>query len=127
MVEPHGYWGLWSQNENLMHLPQVAFSLGGPPVGKTQPRNLTDKPYEVGRALLGKGDLGAAAGVITMRTTCFRGIPSICDACQMSQVTRGANCPIRSFSPITWLPSDWDSHWRSSCIWVPSLSPLLSS
>ena len=36
--------------------------------------------------------------------------------CQMSQVTRGANCPIRSFPPITWLLSDWHSHWRSR--WV---------
>ena len=39
--------------------------------------------------------------------------------CQMSQVTRGANCPIRSFPPITWLLSDWHSHWRSSWVWVP--------
>ena len=36
----------------------------------------------------------------------------------MSQVTQGANCPIRSFPPITWLLSDWHSHWRSRCAWL---------
>ena len=28
--------------------------------------------------------------------------------CQISQVTQGANCPIRSSPPITWLLSEWD-------------------
>ena len=39
---------------------------GVPPVGKTQAHNPTAKP-EVGRDLLGKGDLGPAAGVVPMR------------------------------------------------------------
>ena len=31
--------------------------------------------------MLGKGDLGAAAGVVPMRTTCISGgTPSVCDA-----------------------------------------------
>ena len=34
--------------------------------------------------------------------------------CQISQVTQGANYPIRSFLPSTWLLSDWCfSHWKS--------------
>ena len=52
---------------------------GDSPVGKTEARNPTAKP-EVGRDLLGKGDLGPAAGAVPMRTTCIRGTPSICDA-----------------------------------------------
>ena len=57
---------------------------GGPPVGKTQARNPTAKP-EVGQDLLGKGDLGPAAGAVLMRTTCVRGAPRICD----TRVIRG--------------------------------------
>ena len=52
---------------------------GYSPVGRTQARDPTAKP-EVGRALLGRGDLGPAAGAIPMRTTCVRGIPSTGDA-----------------------------------------------
>ena len=52
---------------------------GKPPVGRTQARDPTAKP-EVGRALLGRGDLGPAAGAIPMRTTCVRGTPSMCNA-----------------------------------------------
>ena len=48
-------------------------------LGKTQARSLPAKP-EVGRDLLGQGDLGPTAGAVPMRTTCVRGIPSICDA-----------------------------------------------
>ncbi len=57
------------------------------PVGKTQARGQsvsaqpTDKPEE-GQGLLGKGDLGPAAGAIPMRNTCVREIPNIRDARQ---------------------------------------------
>ena len=49
--------------------------------------------------------------------------------CQIPQVTQGANCPIRSFPPITWLLSEWDFPFpwsRCECDF-PSLSSLLSS
>ena len=52
---------------------------GNSPVGRTPARDPTAKP-EVGQGLLGRGDLGPAAGAVPMRTTCVRGIPSICDA-----------------------------------------------
>ena len=52
---------------------------GNSPAGRTQARDPTAKP-KVGQGLLGKGDLGPAAGAIPMRTTCVRGIPGICDA-----------------------------------------------
>ena len=52
---------------------------GNSPVGRTEARDPTAKP-EVGRGLLGKGDLGPAAGAVPMRTACVRGTPSICDA-----------------------------------------------
>ena len=47
-------------------------------------RDPTAKP-EVGRGLLGKGDLGPAVGAVLMRTTCVGGVPRICD----TRVIRG--------------------------------------
>ena len=44
----------------------------------------------MGRGLLGKGDLGPAAGAILMHTTCVRGVPSICDARVISRIVNHA-------------------------------------
>ena len=44
----------------------------------------------MGRDLLGKGDLGPAAGAILMHTTCVRGVPSICDARVISGIVNHA-------------------------------------
>ena len=52
--------------------------MGGNLVGRTQARDPTAKP-DVGRGLLGKGDLGPAVGAVLMRTTCVRGAPRICN------------------------------------------------
>ena len=40
---------------------------------------------QMGRGLLGKGNLGPAVGAVLMRTTCVRGAPRICD----TRVIRG--------------------------------------
>ena len=58
-------------------------------LGNTEARNPTDKP-EVGRNLLGKGDLGPAAGAVPMRTACVRGTLSICDARAIRGITHHA-------------------------------------
>ncbi len=66
------------------------------------------------------GPLGdPSARVFEVFLIVSQSVSTFLNFCQMSQVTRGANCPIRSFPPITWLPSDWHSHWRSGWVWVP--------
>ena len=49
--------------------------------------------------------------------------------CQISQVTQGANCPIRSFLPVAWFLSEWDFPFplfRSGLGLECSLSSVLS-
>ena len=38
--------------------------------------------------------------------------------CQISQVTQGANCPIRSFLPVAWFLSDWHFPFPDPGIWA---------
>ena len=38
--------------------------------------------------------------------------------CQITQVTQGANCPIRSSPPITWPLSDWHFPFPDPGFWV---------
>ncbi len=54
------------------------------PVGRTHARNPTASP-EVTRCLLRRGGLGPTVGAVLMRTTCFGGVPRICD----TRVIRG--------------------------------------